>query len=612
MKHLRFSFAASAVTASLVLGACSAGSQTSIPALTSPATAVGESPLASSQESAGGKSGTAVIVVHWPKRTAVTRKPRFISPSTQSVVVEVQPVTGGKTVTKIANAPSAASTTLRIEVPVGSDNFFVSAYDRPQRSGKSPVGNELGQAEVTKTIHAGTNNVNFTIDGIVAAVGVALGTPSYMAELSGNPNKQELVLVGDTASTIRLTPLDADGNAIVAPGAVPTVSLQTGLDSSGGLTVTQSQSKPNVYDVTVTAPSSNGSYGLIATAKDGLGNSVASNITVIPSQAFYVGYADGSGSRIGVYDRAGKPLAMPSTAFSGSTAPVGLAYDSDDHRLFVADASGKVFGFDGAGNKIAGFATPSVHGISSIAYFNAYIVGIPSAVIPNPKRIIVGYASGVAEFDAETGAQIVQTALAFTPTSVAGSNDPFNPLISPTGWLVFIGDPSGSIDPYDLPTLAAYPTYNLPTNGQVPTGLGYIERLYANFFGYSLLEDVCVDHNSTYDAQNLAINCLYAVTGSTSHLIRLSNYAGSFGQAGLNGAYNQVTLPGTLSAVTIDPLANQAAIVRSDQNSVEELTIDDSYNHNTQKFSFGLKPTHSFATPASLGFSNPNSIAVEW
>src|SRR5262249_26445508 len=117
---------------------------------------------------------SATFSMHWPSAQAqmsTRRSPKFISPSTKSVVIKVN---DDSTLTTISNAPSTSggTTTINVLAPVGSDTFVVSLYDQPQTAGEtSPVGKALGQVEVAQTIVAGNANaINATVDGIVSSI----------------------------------------------------------------------------------------------------------------------------------------------------------------------------------------------------------------------------------------------------------------------------------------------------------------------------------------------------------------------------------------------------------------------------------------------------------
>jgi hypothetical protein len=590
-----------ALLATVALSACSGGSGGMVPVTN----AIGNAPaVASPSPRTSGQTAKVSFLIDWPKpKKSVGRNSRFVSPSTMSAVLQVG--TGSKTIVGIANNNGQPSATIEVNAPVGSDEFTVALYDQPQKAGKPPAGLELGQGEVVQKVDAGkVNQLHVVVDGLVASVNVAVA-PSSTAVVTGDVGKQRLTLVGDTGATLIVTPLDADGNAIVAPGVVPSVDLQASYSSTNKLTVTRVSS--NEFTVYASGPVTGAAGALVASAK-GPQAVTQTNVAVIESSAIYVAYATGNGAKIAVYDGTGHPIPLASNAFSGVTEPVGLAYDADDRLLFVADKSGKLLAFDGAGNPSHAFQTQSVPGINSVNYFNAQIVPFPSYAIANPKRIIVGGSSGITEFDETTGAKLVQTSLPFTPTAVSGLIDEAG--ISTSGWLVMVGDPSGSVDPYDMATLAPYASSNMPMNGEIPSGFGAF--LMPQSYGYA--GDFCFTGKSLGVSPGADTACLYTVTGSSSNVVQLGNtqYLGPFGQYGVPGSFEQATKSGTLSAIAVDELDYYLDVTNSAANSITEYAVTDGYDLVQPTNVFKVSKKFTFTTPSSLGYSTPNAIAVEW
>jgi hypothetical protein len=603
-------FNISVVAAALCLTACSGGGGNFAPQTNAPAAAISgdTSPSLKTRQA----TANVAFVIDWPKpKSNARRHSRFVSPSTMSVVLQTG--SGKNTVTAIANNHGQTTTRLELTAPVGRDTFTVSLYDAFQKENQPIAGQELGQGEVTQQVVAGkVTPLHVVIDGAVAKIGVALAENTIMTTVSGTLGQQTLTFVGDVPAMVTLEPLDADGNVIVAPGAVPSVDLTVGVDSIGGISVAPVKGKANTFEVTPQGPSTNGTFGLIATAKDGQGGSATMTIPVVESQAIYVSYANGAGSRIAVYDKSGRAMPLATTAFAGVTQPVGLSYDSDDHLVFVADASGKLLAFDGEGNPSKAFKTLSVPGITAVNYFNASAQAFPELTIPNQKRVIAAGSNGIAEFDETSGALLADTPLLFNPTAVSGFVDPpgSSALSSPSGWLVMVGDPGGSVDAYDLVTPTLSPLTTLTVAAGAPAGFGAL--LMQGTFGFA--GDYCMSGKSFYDSRALQTACLYAVTGATSTIVRLgdSDEGTPFGESGLPGSYKQIKKPGSLSGVAVDQLNYELAVTQANTNSIAEFGVIDNYNPSGTSGTFQLPKKLSFTTPASLGFSKPNSIAVEW
>lgn len=649
------SIGALVVVTTFVLAACSQSATTNVLPDNSFSASGSTGPATSVSHFTSSEPGKALvsIVIPWPKHSVKTQMhPRFVSPSTMSIVISATSASGGKMITAVANSTGAPAAHITFEAPVGTDRFVAQLWDQHQKAGHAPIGQELGEGVVTqKIVPDKTNAVSFVIDGIVAKIGVALAANSLPALVNGTPGNQALTLFAGFSGTIVLTPLDADGNTIVAPGVVPTMSLTVGPESTNGVGV--SPVATNTFAVTLKTISINGTFGLIATTTGGEGVSVTQSLPVVVSTLGpYVGYGSGSGSKIVLYDPAGDVIGLPKNAFSGVSNPIGLAFDSDDLRLFVADGDGKLLAFDELGNPDPSFPTQTVPGITSVTYLNATYGGGNYAPYPpaHQKRVIVGGTSSVAELDATTGQQLVRASLPFTPTAVVGMADYTDDVYAPpscgsdswSGWDVLVGDPSGpSLDPYDLVTLTALPpTYYLfycdppainsvlGLNGDAPHAVVGTPNIgsYSASLGENFYSGPAWCANGTgIGTMSYGQSCVYVLSGSTSHIDRLAGgESWPFDQAASspsatptappNITFARDTESGTLVAAAFNPVNFQMYVVQGDKNAITAFAVADYCNNNSkspafQKCFFRLKSKGTIATPASTGLSNPESIA---
>lgn len=193
----------------LALTACGGGGGGSSSPVATPTTApTGGAP--------SGKLVTPTFTLRIPapgsKGSSAKRSPKFVSPSTLSVVITlnsdsagVNPTTiSGNPATTNVNGTSGLSCTAGCTVngppsPPGSDNFTVTLFDNV-----NGTGNALSSATQTFTINSGTANSNpITLLGIVASI-VINGVPAANAFTAGTAS----------SSTLTVTALDADGNTI--------------------------------------------------------------------------------------------------------------------------------------------------------------------------------------------------------------------------------------------------------------------------------------------------------------------------------------------------------------------------------------------------------------
>lgn len=305
------------------------------------------------------------FTMHWPTRAgrhvaSAVRRPQFISPQTQSVVVEVN---ADATLSTTANKPAqGAISTVSINAPVGADTITITTWDQP-----NGAGNLLGQISVTQTIVAGQlNTVNATVDGVLEKIGLS-GAPNPFLEMAtdatGNPTA---TLVGSVAQTFTIVPEDVDGDVIVPPGDAPTLSMRS---NDASITVTPVTGQTDQYTVQAafqTSPSSNPALEVSGT--DGLGNTVASHFGISESAAIYVGYAGPAGPSIVVYDQLGKVI-VNGSAFAGLADASGITYDTKRNRMVIADAAlGTLQAFDPQGNADNSFAKPTLTGANAVVY----------------------------------------------------------------------------------------------------------------------------------------------------------------------------------------------------------------------------------------------------
>ena len=321
------------------------------------------------------------FTMHWPDRAHAAanargsraRRPAFVSPSTASVIVEVNADAQPAGPVTFANAPPGGGTsTLAIDAPPGADVFVISLYDQPQSAGEtSAAGNELGRVRVAQTIVANaTNTLSATVIGTVAAVRIGpLANQSNVVAVAGtSPAAYELV--GRDPATFTVAPLDADGNVIVQPDAPPAIGLAPNARANGILAVTPVAGTTDRFTVQAVAPNATAyPTSLVATASDANGGLATSSTIVDVTSAVYVAYANGGAPAIARFDVHGTPLPLPSGAFAGLANPVALAYDAGDRAIFVADAArGEVLAYDENGGALASYAPPAVAGANGVAY----------------------------------------------------------------------------------------------------------------------------------------------------------------------------------------------------------------------------------------------------
>lgn len=441
--------------------------------------------------------------IAWKSSTSSARRPAYVSPSAQSVVIRIN---GDPSLTAFANKGSSGISSLALQAPVGTDTFLVSLYDATQSSGTSPSGALVGQVTVVQTIVAGKlNAVTAVVNGVVKSATIdALPGQAVLETTSSG-----YAIVGQHSATFAVTPRDADGNAIVPPGVTPAITLKS--DAGNPYFAVLPATDPSQFNVVVTSQAPPGYSGsFTASATDAQNTTVTASMSVAQRGEVYVAYRSG---RVLAFDDAGNALALPSNAFAGLQQPGSLAYDASERTLFVADAgSGTIQAFTLDGAPQSGFTAPALPGVTAIAWssrvYQDQILGVSAS-----RAIIASAFTGGATGDTATTSPFVVTAgsgAAFVPGSSSqsamylisntsageldaytlyGARAIFPPTYialapvsgtpgalapTPDGLSVFVsGTASGTGELWRVPVASGAPPAIAVADGQAPAGIGY-------------------------------------------------------------------------------------------------------------------------------------------
>uniref|UniRef100_E6Q5W1 NHL repeat protein n=1 Tax=mine drainage metagenome TaxID=410659 RepID=E6Q5W1_9ZZZZ len=279
--------------------------------------------------SQGATTGTnAQFVIKVPPKTGTGtgRGPAYVSPSTQSVSMQVD--SGTPIVTNLTpgspdcNVPAPLSPlicTLPLVVAAGTHTFTFTTYD-----GLAGAGNVLSTNSAPFTVVANQANVvNLTLAGVPASLLVEPGSGDAQIVGSGSVGFQ---FTGEVPHTVIVLPQDADGNLILGPGA-PTISASvTGASSGSGLSVAPASGNPNAFTLSSTGFGT-ASLSLVATPAAASAGS-ALNASVSLDATVYSSVIAGGG---------GGPYADGTGAAAGFDSPAGVAVDTANNNLYVAD-----------------------------------------------------------------------------------------------------------------------------------------------------------------------------------------------------------------------------------------------------------------------------------
>jgi streptogramin lyase len=167
------------------------------------------------------------IVLSGSGSSASARKPAFVSPATQSVVIALQGAAAPLATINLTSSAgncttttSGTSCTVTVQAPVGQDTFVITCFD-----GLNGNGNQLSTATVAATVAANAQNtLGFTLNGVVASTAVILGSTSVPV---GAPATVAVTVIG----------YDASGNIIIGPGNYSSPITLTDSDTSGVTTL---------------------------------------------------------------------------------------------------------------------------------------------------------------------------------------------------------------------------------------------------------------------------------------------------------------------------------------------------------------------------------------
>lgn len=240
-------------------------------------------------------TATVTVTISIPKRSASTaRTPRFVSPSAQSIRVDVYPVTAGV----IAGSPSTTSLqdltasspgcsggspnvcAVTLSVPAGIAAFGIKLY-----AGLGQTGSVLSQLDPTvateRTIVAGTSNVTLplVLGGVPASIVVSAPATTFTGGSSLNVPYTVVardaagnIIVGNEPYETPITPTTSDPSAITfSPASITSPTTPVSLQFNGTATATTSVTAGATVGA-VTAPAVSFSFApatLTATCSSG-------------------------------------------------------------------------------------------------------------------------------------------------------------------------------------------------------------------------------------------------------------------------------------------------------------------------------------------------------
>lgn len=380
-------------------------------------------PTATGTGTTGASSARLTLTIpHAASSTAsIGRLPAYVSPATQSAIVNITPHGSGtsiagfpQTVNLTATSTGCSSTalstlcSLSFTLAPAAYDITISTYD--QTGG---VGATLSAAQTVPftVTEGGANVIALVLGGQPASISV---TPYALGYLQGD--RRTLTLYGSGSQQVVVEALDADGNIILGPGA-PTINVTS---PSPNVTITAPvATSPNIFTVRATttgipAVVTTGSVtlGLSATpaAQSGF-SALAQTVPLKISHSYVYVKALGVGVVTFVDGNTAPSYTLPSTAYGG----------------IAVDASGTVY-------------------VANEGPVDIYPMG-----------------SGTASMSFSVPGSAVETA------------------IGPSGTL-YVADFSGNVYKYAAGSTSSPTTYSAVTNGLTPVVLGLTVDPQGNVF----------------------------------------------------------------------------------------------------------------------------------
>ncbi len=277
--------------------------------------------------------------MHWGAPTGVGS----VSASTRSVSITVNNATKP---TVVANAPpsraAAATTTITIDAPPGTDSFLIEAWDQPNGAGKL-----LAWVTVGRRIIAGQSNaITALLEGLCTKIVLApSGSQPFVIPIT-QANKNVYELVGPQAEKFAVTPEDADGNAIVSPDNASSITLTSNvvkITPLGG----------NVFSFLPIAMAEPNAPGIVTATLHSCG--CTGQALLAPTPALYV--TNTTSDTIMVYDENGNRI-VTTGPFLDLIEPYAIDFDSLNGHLYVLNSNGatrtnSIAVYDQNGNQVS-------------------------------------------------------------------------------------------------------------------------------------------------------------------------------------------------------------------------------------------------------------------
>ena len=482
--------------------------------------------------------------------TAKLRSPRYISPATTQLAIDIEqgeesiagyPVTVGLTPTSGGCTSSLASTYCQLTLTLALGNYTATLTTEDAN------GTALSSAQTIafSVVDNSTNVIASVLSGIPHSLQIASGAYGVVGSQSAG-----FTLYGAAPQPVIVTALDADGNTIVGPGS-PTYSASP-VSGSGWSAVAPSTTAPNT--IVIDPPGTNGSgatFVVTASYPDSTcsqsGAVCRATFTITSDvQTLFVANSDGPS----VTEYTAPYTGTPTTISNGVTFPSALVFDGLGN-LFVANSDSNTVGeyappytgtptivssgmddalsiaVNGAAEDL--FVANAHVGTNTVTEYAPPYTGAPTTIssgLDQPFAVTFDGAENlfVANYSGNTVTEYAPPyAGAPTATIALGLNQPYALVVDGAGNL-FVANFAGGITIYAPPYTGAPTTITSGVTGPIALVVDGAGNLFVGNYGNSTVTRYARPYTGAHTTVSSGVNQPYAVALDGADNLYVANF----------------------------------------------------------------------------------------
>jgi hypothetical protein len=440
--------------------------------------------------------------------TAKLRSPRYISPATTQLAIDIEqgeesiagyPVTVGLTPTSGGCTSSLASTYCQLTLTLALGNYTATLTTEDAN------GTALSSAQTIafSVVDNSTNVIAIVLSGIPHSLQIASGAYGVVGSQSAG-----FTLYGAAPQPVIVTALDADGNTIVGPGS-PTYSASP-VSGSGWSAVAPSTTAPNT--IVIDPPGTNGSgatFVVTASYPDSTcsqsGAVCRATFTITSDvQTLFVANSDGPS----VTEYTAPYTGTPTTISNGVDDALSIAVNGAAEDLFVANAHVGT-------NTVTEYAPPYTGAPTTI-----------SSGLDQPFAVTFDGAENlfVANYSGNTVTEYAPPyAGAPTATIALGLNQPYALVVDGAGNL-FVANFAGGITIYAPPYTGAPTTITSGVTGPIALVVDGAGNLFVGNYGNSTVTRYARPYTGAHTTVSSGVNQPYAVALDGADNLYVANF----------------------------------------------------------------------------------------